>query len=268
MTFNLALILVVITALTGVITLYDKLFLEKARVRKLGDNFTSRKERKKAMRAVEPVVVEYAKSFFPILLLVLVIRSFLFEPFRIPSSSMVPTLLVGDLILVNKYSYGVRLPVTNTKIIEGDSPQRGDVIVFRFPDKPEINYIKRVIGLPGDTVELRKHVLFVNDNMVTSDLIGVYSDTPDQVGFFRRLESLPDAKPHEYLLKPEPQPSQNFPRTTVPEGHYFVMGDNRDQSSDSRSWGFVPEQNLVGEAVLIWMRLSFSDWDRIGMMIE
>lgn len=269
MHFNLALILVVITLISGLITLYDKLFLERARKHRLGTDLMNRKQRKETLRAAEPVVVEYAKSFFPILLGVLIIRSFLYEPFRIPSASMVPTLYIGDLILVNKFVYGVRLPVTNTKITEGSDPERGDVIVFRYPEDERINFIKRVVGIPGDRVSLRNNELIINGKPVHYDLIGVFTGTQDELGYTHRLESLPDGGSHELLINPKHNSSaENMAERVVPEGHYLVMGDNRDNSKDSRIWGFVPEENLVGRASVIWMRLSTSDWDRIGNVIE
>ncbi len=269
MHFNLALILVVITLIAGLITLYDKLFLERARKERLGTSLMDRKQRKEMLRAAEPVVVEYAKSFFPILLGVLIIRSFVYEPFRIPSASMVPTLYIGDLILVNKFVYGVRLPVTNTKITEGSDPERGDVIVFRYPDDERINYIKRVVGIPGDRISLRNNELMINGKPVSYDVIGVFTGTREQVGYTHRLESLPDGGSHELLLSPNLNDgSPNMAERVVPEGHYFVLGDNRDHSKDGRIWGFVPEDNLVGRASVIWMRLSTSDWDRIGTVIE
>jgi signal peptidase I len=212
-----------------------------------------------------PTVVEYARSFFPVLLVVLLVRSFLYEPFRIPSSSMVPTLLVGDFIFVNKYQYGLRLPVTNTKIIDIGSPQRGDVVVFKLPSDPKTNYIKRLVGLPGDRITYRRKQLSVNGVLIPIEQVGRYTGGIP-VGASRAIEQLGKVR-HDVLLMPH-QPSLEG-TFTVPEGHYFMMGDNRDNSRDSRypGVGYIPEQNVVGKAVRIWMNWSFPGaplWSRIG----
>ena len=226
-----------------------------------------------------PILVDYAKSFFPVFLLVLLLRSFLVEPFRIPSGSMVPTLLVGDFILVNKFTYGIRLPALNRKVIELGAPARGDVVVFRYPVDPSVPFIKRVIGVPGDHIVYRDHRLTLNGEVVpTADLgsfIGTRSAAP-QTGYQRLREQLP-SRAHEVLVNPEG--GFECPRdgletsfhceVTVPPGQYFVMGDNRDNSRDSRFWGFVPDENLVGRAFFIWF-----NWDggpvfsRVGRTIE
>lgn len=221
----------------------------------------------------EPVIVEYAKSFFPIILLVLVIRSFLVEPFRIPSASMVPTLRIGDFILVNKFDYGIRLPVLNSKIVPLGEPERGDVVVFRYPPQPEIDYIKRVIGLPGDRLQYKGKVVYINGKAMTqvpqqksSDLLGIVPMKNELL-----IEQLGD-KHHTIAIAPGPQRAQVD--TVIPEGSYFVMGDNRDNSSDSRFWGVVPEENLVGKAFYIWMswdcnaHWSCINWSRIGNSIN
>lgn len=216
-----------------------------------------------------PMLVDYARSFFPIFLIVLLLRSFLVEPFRIPSGSMIPTLLVGDFILVNKYTYGIRLPVLNRKVIELGAPQRGDVVVFRYPLDPGTPFIKRVVGLPGDRIEYRDKRLFVNGEEAARVPTGAYVGTGASVqhtGAQVFDESI-DGRTHEILITPgAPSLDGVF---EVPEGHYFVLGDNRDNSRDSRFWGFVPEQNLVGRAFFIWF-----SWDggpkpgRIGGSIE
>lgn len=249
---NFPLILVVGTALTGIIWLIDKLFLRSGRT------------------GNEPLLVEYARSFFPVLLIVLVLRSFLFEPFKIPSGSMLPTLLVGDFILVSKFSYGVRLPVVNTKIFDTGSPERGDVAVFRYPEDPRLDYIKRVAGLPGDEILYRNKTLFINGEEITISGSGPYippgSDAPIP-GVVLREEVL-GAATHDILVT---EPGFTGERSwTVPEGHYFMVGDNRDRSSDSRSWGFVPEENLVGRAKYIWMHFQDGSvlWSRIGDKIQ
>jgi len=249
---NLALILTVLTAFTGAVVAMDKL------VWKTADD-----DSRKAPTA-QHVLVEYSRSFFPVLLFVLVIRSFVFEPFRIPSGSMMPTLLEGDFIFVKKYSYGLRLPVTETKVIETGSPERGDVIVFRLPSDPSINYIKRVIGLPGDTVVYERHRLTINGEKV--DLTRGEDASWDVPLFVEDL----DGRVHDILVtNPEYSTRDNTYR--VPEGHYFVMGDNRDRSKDSRFIGAIPEEFLVGEAVRIWMHFvpwNMPVWERIGRKIQ
>jgi len=217
----------------------------------------------------EPVIVEYARSFFPVLLLVLVVRSFLFEPFRIPSSSMMPTLLIGDFIFVSKFEYGLRLPVVNTKIVDLNEPERGDVIVFRLPSNPSTNYIKRLVGLPGDTITYRNKRLYVNNEPVKLTFKGLYESN---MGTEVRIasESLGGIE-HDVLLMPYQRSMEGT--FVVPEGHYFMMGDNRDNSRDSRypGVGFVPEDLVVGKAVRIWMNWDFPNmpqWTRIGDSIN
>ncbi|MFO1355909.1 MAG: signal peptidase I [Gammaproteobacteria bacterium] len=216
----------------------------------------------------EPVVVEYARSFFPVLLLVLVVRSFLFEPFRIPSSSMMPTLLTGDFIFVNKYTYGLRLPVLNTKIVDIGEPRRGDVIVFRLPADPSTNYIKRLVGLPGDTIRYANDHLVINGQPVPDELRGIYNDEL-QPGSILLQEQLGSVS-HQILLIPGGA-GRGDGTFVVPPGHYFMMGDNRDNSQDSRFIGPIPEANIVGRAVRIWMNWDFRSmprWGRIGGRIE
>ena len=223
-------------------------------------------------RGLEPsahVAVEYSRSFFPVLLLVLVVRSFLFEPFRIPSASMVPTLLIGDFIFVNKFTYGLRLPVLHRKIVPLGMPERGDVMVFRLPSNPSVNYIKRLVGLPGDTVVVKDKRVFINGELVKLERSGLYPRAGRPAALMAR-EQLGDVR-HEVLIEPR-QPSKEG-TYVVPEGHYFMMGDNRDNSQDSRfpEVGFVPEANIVGKAVRIWMSWDIPDmpkWDRIGNKIE
>ena len=244
--------------MTGVIWLIDSLLF--ARSRRLGGGDVP-----------DPVIVDYSKSFFPILLLVVVLRSFLFEPFRIPSGSMMPTLLEGDFIFVNKFAYGLRLPVINTKIVATGEPERGDVVVFRLPSDPSINYIKRVIGLPGDVIEYdpgRKR-LTINGEPMPVDVVGDFDNNPT---IELATEHLGDVD-HSLLLMNQRVSMGGV--YEVPQGKYFMMGDNRDDSTDSRfpSVGFVPEGNLVGHAVRIWMSwrpLSEGGprWGRIGMKIE
>lgn len=202
----------------------------------------------------EPLLVEYARSFFPIVLIVLLLRSFLVEPFRIPSGSMMPTLLVGDFILVNKFTYGFRLPVVHTKIIEMGKPERGDIVVFRYPKDPTVDYIKRIIGLPGDRVGYYHKQVHINGEPIKQTALGEYEG-----GGLWGTETLISEDlgnvTHDILVRTG-EPSSKEGEFTVPEGQYFVMGDNRDNSNDSRFWGTVPEANLVGKAFFIWM-----SWD-------
>lgn len=220
-----------------------------------------------AEKASEPVVVEYARSFFPVLLVVFVLRSFVVEPFQIPSSSMVPTLLIGDYILVNKFTYGIRLPVLRTKVLAVNDPQRGDVMVFFPPHMNDTYFIKRVIGVPGDTVTYRDKQLFVNGEKVTrapaivtdSDILDpryrIDQETLGQAGHLMQVDRLRPAADFTEVVKP---------------GHYFMMGDNRDNSSDSRVWGQVPERDIVGKAFAIWMHweklLSIPSFSRVGVI--
>jgi signal peptidase I len=264
--FDFAAILVGLTALTGAIWLLDHLFFAKAR---------AEREAQQGGEKKEPVLVEYARSFFPVILIVLLVRSFLAEPFRIPSSSMMPTLLIGDFILVNKFAYGLRLPVLDKKVVAIGEPARGDVVVFRFPRNPSQDYIKRVIGLPGDEIVYRNKTLWVNGEQVDARPVGRYVGSGsgrDMTGAELRIESLPGVE-HRILQKSAPAyMPQGEGLWKVPEGQYFVMGDNRDNSEDSRYWGFVPEANLVGKAFLIWMnwdgRNGGIDFDRPGTVIH
>lgn len=269
MNIDLALILTLLTAVSGVIVALDKWVwrpgddeaaqagaAEKGPVAGAGGG--------SGLASFRRILVDYSRSFFPVLLFVLVIRSFIFEPFRIPSGSMMPTLLQGDFIFVKKYAYGLRLPVTETKILETGEPERGDVVVFRLPSDPSINYIKRVVGLPGDELRYENHRLTINGQPVQ---LSPHPDaTPLQPRF---VEQLGDHE-HEILIT-NPAYTRADGVYRVPAGHYFVMGDNRDNSRDSRFIDAIPESNLVGEAVRIWMHidgLSWPRWDRIGMKIQ
>ncbi|MCK7582919.1 MAG: signal peptidase I [Chromatiales bacterium] len=250
MTFDFPAFLVLASFLTGGIWLLDaKVFAPRRRAA----NVTK-----------EPVLVEYARSFFPVIFAVLVLRSFLVEPFRIPSNSMMPTLLTGDFILVNKFSYGLRLPVLNVKFLDLGEPQRGDVVVFKFPLDTRTDYIKRVVGVPGDLVGYRNKTIFINGEPVGQLPVGTYTGVgsgTEMTGAREALESLGKVE-HRILTRPSapdlPFGCQKlaFGPVEVPKGHYFVMGDNRDNSNDSRCWGFVPDENLVGKAFAIWMH-----WD-------
>ncbi len=258
---DFALILVVLTALAGVVWAIDALLFAKARVDAAA----------RGASVTEPVVVEYAKSFFPILLLVLLIRSFLFEPFRIPSGSMMPTLLEGDFIFVNKFAYGLRWPVINTKFVQIGEPQHGDVVVFRLPSDPSVNYIKRVVGLPGDVVDYdaANKRIAINGKPVPVEQVGPYEGDP---GIVLGREQLGE---HDHRLLLTRGVLSRGGTYEVPAGHYFMMGDNRDNSRDSRFEGveFIPEENLVGRAVGVWMNWRWPSeggpqWNRIGKGIE
>lgn len=251
MSINLALILTALTLLSGLVVALNKFLWRR------GDA-----ERKESLAL--DTLVEYSRSFFPVLLFVLVIRSFVFEPFRIPSGSMRPTLLQGDFIFVKKYAYGLRLPVTETKIFPTGEPKRGDVIVFRLPSDPSINYIKRVVGLPGDQIRYARHELTINGQKIE------LKEHPDATAFEPKfVEQLGDRE-HEILITNAAYSLQDG-AYEVPPGHYFVMGDNRDNSRDSRFISSIPESHLVGEAVRIWMHVdgwSWPRWERIGSKIQ
>ncbi len=266
---DFALIMFVLLLVTGSVWLLDRFSLAA----------------KRGKEAAEPWWVEYAKSFFPVILVVFFIRSFLIEPFKIPSGSMIPTLLVGDFILVNKFTYGVRLPIINQKVVQLDDPQRGDVMVFRYPENPTLDYIKRVVGLPGDTVEYRGKRLWINGVEQAQAADGEYNYVESGLNFVhteKRIETL-GVRKHAVLINPE-MPTlhlgavaefsgrenctydNDMVRCRVPAGQYFMMGDNRDNSRDSRYWGFVPDNQIVGKAFMIWM--NFSDLKRIGSSIN
>jgi len=253
---NFPAILVGLVVVTGIIWLIDSLVWAKQRSIRQGK---------------DPIMVEYAKSFFPIILIVLVIRSFIAEPFRIPSGSMLPTLHIGDFILVNKFSYGIRLPVINKKIIEIGDPERGDVVVFRYPNNPKLDYIKRIVGLPGDTVGYFNKIIYINGEEVPNQFKEKSIDllTLVPIKSELRVETLGE---HQHELLVDLSHNKLEGEIVVPKGEYFVMGDNRDNSQDSRVWGTVPEQNLVGEAFFIWMSWDWSEggimWSRLGDSIN
>ena len=258
---NFALLLFSLLVVTGDVSALDAIYFRKHR----------------AAGAKEPWWIEYPKSFFPVILIVFLLRSFLVEPFKIPSGSMIPTLLVGDFILVNKYAYGIRLPVINKKIIDINEPERGDVMVFRYPDDPSVDYIKRVVGLPGDKVAYRNKRLTINGREVPLNETGDYL-LKDKIQYLKLYTETLGKTEHAILLDTnEPAASPYVKQLPlwenciynndgvvckIPPGHYFMMGDNRDNSSDSRVWGFVPEANIVGKAFFIWF--NFSELRRFG----
>ena len=278
MNIDLPLILTIIVGASGFIWLLDSVFLARPRAERvavLQKQFPNWNDRESAdaklfidaatRDASEPVIVEYAKSFFPVLAFVLVLRSFLYEPFQIPSSSMVPTLQVGDYILVNKFNYGLRLPVTRTKVWDVATPERGDVMVFYPPHANTTYYIKRVIGVPGDRIQYRNKQLTVNGELVPREwLAEIPGSRRLQIG----LEQPRDDKAHLVQVDLS-RPIRDF-SVVVRPGHYFMMGDNRDNSSDSRVWGQVPERDIVGQAVAIWMHwesvFSVPSFERAGRL--
>jgi len=275
MNFDFPTLLVAATFFTGLAWAADALLWAPRRVRnarQLERQGMSPDSREVAAALKEPTWIEYCKSFFPVILAVLLLRSFLVEPFRIPSGSMMPTLLVGDFILVNKFDYGIRLPVLNTKIIDIGEPKRGDVVVFRYPKDPSVDYIKRVVGLPGDRIGYYNKILHINGKPIAQVPAGVYVGKGSGVsmsGAGERQEQLGDVQ-HQILVMPRtPGLEGEF---VVPENEYFVMGDNRDNSNDSRYWGTVPEENLVGKAFRVWMNWDSAnggiEWDRIGRKIQ
>ncbi|MBL3557344.1 MULTISPECIES: signal peptidase I [Marinobacter] len=258
MDIDFPLVLVVLTFATGLIWLLDRLLLRKRRLAAAG---LAPGEYEADQEPKEPYLVDLSRSFFPVLAVVLVLRSFLVEPFQIPSGSMLPTLEVGDFILVNKYAYGLRLPVAGTKILEVDDPERGDVIVFRYPDDGTTNYIKRVVGLPGDRIRYQDRQLYINGEKVDSRFVARLP--PAEL----RRETLGDTQ-HDVFLTLGRTGRSGEGEWLVPEGEYFVMGDNRDNSNDSRYWGTVPDEMVVGKAFAIWMHwqslTSLPSFDRVG----
>ncbi len=292
---NFALILFILTIITGIIWFLDVFYLSRQRRAKANATLAKFDARNAKLNAdgikfdesgraaleanllKQPTWIEYSGSFFPVIALVFFLRSFLYEPFKIPSSSMVPTLLVGDLILVNKFTYGIRLPIINKKIIEINNPQRGDVMVFKYPEDPSLDYIKRVVGVPGDKIVYKNKRLTVNGKEVSYKPMPDYLDE-EHLNYSKQfVESLTgvnhkilnDDRTPAFVSNPHDFPRRNLCSyntegftCNVPAGQYFMMGDNRDNSLDSRYWGFVPDKNIVGKAFFIWM--NFSNPKRIG----
>ena len=292
---NFALLLLLASVVTGVYWVAERLYFLPQRQRAVAALEAQDAQRREGLAKMgiaqvdgditeakvkllmQPWWLDWTAGLFPVIITVFILRSFLFEPFKIPSGSMVPTLLVGDLILVNKFTYGVRLPVVNIKLTEGNKPQRGDVMVFRYPPRPSLDYIKRVVGLPGDTVAYLNKRLTINGKPVDTQALPDFFDE-DASQYFKQFEESLGEQPHR-LLNDARRPAfvagvdkfdgiENCNYTIegvtckVPEGHYFTMGDNRDNSLDSRYWGFVPDKNIVGKAFFVWM--NFSNLKRIG----
>src|SRR5688572_15800559 len=261
MDFNFELILFYAVLVCGLIALFDQLFLAK----------------KRSKDAKLPILIDYARGFFPVLLIVFLLRSFLFEPFRIPSGSLKPTLLVGDFVITNKYEYGIRLPVIHKKIFPVHDIQRGDIVVFRYPVDPSIDYIKRIVGLPHDHITYINKVLYINGHEMPQTFTRTLEDKDDAGNLdslIQKEENLLGVK-HAIYIDPGVH-SPDLIDVIVPEGMYFAMGDNRDNSGDSRHWGFVPDENIIGKAVRVWMSWDggSSDWphkirwNRIGKSIN
>jgi signal peptidase I len=237
---DFAILLTVLTLLTGIGWALDKWLFGP----------------KRAAETKPAWLLDFSRSFFPVILIVLLLRSFLVEPFRIPSGSMIPTLLIGDFILVNKFAYGLRDPVFHFKFLDNGAPQRGDIVVFRYPVDPRTDFIKRVIGLPGDRIQYHDKTLTINGTPVALEPEGVFVGSDGDQWVAQRFREKLGAGEHSVLFQPE-RPADGF-EFTVPPGEYFMMGDNRDRSLDSRAWGTVPEGHLVGKAFLIWM-----SWDSV-----
>ena len=261
MDIDFSVVLVSLVGVCGILWLFDSLLIKKTRLAEIEKYMSGQGKHKSddeiadavAALAQEPLLIEYAKSFFPVLLIVLVLRSFLMEPFQIPTGSMIPTLEVGDFILVNKYAYGIRLPVIGTKIIDVATPDRGEVMVF-IPPHEDKYYIKRVIGLPGDTVRYEGRDLYINGELISKEFQGnIQIDT--NVGALPGTLYTETINGIEHATQHIDGVGQRRSRTSwvIPNGHYFMMGDNRDNSSDSRVWGAVPEKDIVGKAVAVWM---------------
>ncbi len=276
MSFDFQAAMLIALLVTGIIWLVD-IYVLKPRREAEAAALIAREGGQADAAALERIrspgmLVDYARSFFPIILVVLVLRAFLIEPFRIPSGSMMPTLIAGDFILVNKYSYGIRLPVLNTKVIDLGGPQRGDIAVFRYPEDPSVDYIKRIVGLPGDHLRYEDKILYVNGEKLEQRFLGEYVGVGAgraMSGASLRAEKI-DGVEHEILVQHRHKIAEG--EFIVPAGYYFAMGDNRDNSNDSRFWGPVADEHLVGRAFMIWMSWDSGRngvlWDRIGTRLR
>lgn len=277
--YDFAFYLTLATLVTGVVYLLDVLVFAKKRASAMAasgvavavDAPASEQSapQESQERPAEPKWIEMCKSFFPILLVVLLVRSFVAEPFRIPSGSMIPTLEVGDFLVVSKYNYGLRVPILNQKIIPTGTPQRGDVVVFRYPEEPKIDFIKRVIGIPGDVVESIGNQLYLNGVALATanQALASYQSEDGRSFPVVTMDETLDGKTHKIQRDTVGGIVGDW-RARVPEGHYFVLGDNRDHSKDSRFWGFVPDENLIGKAQFIWMHWGLHGLKRIGSRIH
>ena len=270
-TFDFAFFLFAGTVLTGLIWVFDSLALAPRRKISNPHEYSGESIHGSSSSSKEPVIVEYSKSFFPVLLIVFLLRGFVAEPFRIPSGSMIPSLFIGDFILVNKFAYGVKMPVFNKVLFEVDKPKRGDVAVFKYPRDTSVDYIKRVIGVPGDHIAYYNKVLYVNGKEIKRKRIGEYNGPGEQNLAQEYVENLQGVEHNILLISDRAGLNAEY---IVPEGHYFMMGDNRDNSNDSRYWGVVPEKYLVGKAFIIWMHLNNGNitdgigFGRIGQTID
>jgi len=269
--FDFSTILVIVTLLTLLIWLMDIWFFRAKRVQKVMLGRSEKALEGEKIEIPEPKIVEYSRSFFPVLLIVLILRCFIAEPFRIPTGSMKPTLLEGDFVLVNKFTYGIRLPVTGSKVYDLSQPKRGDIIVFRYPKDTSVNFIKRLVGLPGDRIKYENKILYINDKPMTQTFVQKSVDEQANgptLPVMQFTESLNGIEHPIYQIKIR---GYNVPEFVVPSDQYFVMGDNRDNSEDSRVWGFVPEELILGKAFFIWMSWDpikkDMRWDRIGTRI-
>lgn len=252
------LILTILVIVSGVVGLVDILFFAKKRSK---------------LKKKQPKLIEYCRSFFPVLLFVWVVRSFLIQPYRVPTGSLEPTILPGDFIAVNQFAYGLRLPVINYKFFKIGEPERGDIALFQWPKEPSIVFVKRVVGIPGDHIVYRNKVLKINGKIARQKMVGHALDVePDQVPIpvQIKLENLLGVR-HRIFIRALGGEIGTFD-VVVPKGYYFMMGDNRDDSDDSRDWGFVPEQNLIGKALIIWMSWDSAGrrvrWHRIGTRVK
>jgi signal peptidase I len=270
---DFALILFIALILTGIVSLWDRLmgFRKLANRARIDGSRASDRERLPGKEnSALSIIVEYARAFFPVILLVFILRSFVIEPFRIPSGSMLPTLYIGDFILVDKFRYGIRLPIINVKAFPVGSPKRGEVMVFRYPHDQSTNFIKRVIGLPGDEIVYDQKRLFINGTATERVKLDSYklATSNQSLEVIEYSEAIGESAYN--ILNDSGRTSRSM-TISVPEGSYFVMGDNRDHSNDSRFWGFVPEENIVGRAFLIWFSWNSNDggvnWSRIGHSI-